>query len=358
MPDEVLTEYQRFLVRRIADGIRRALNQLEPARIGRGSVDVPTQVFNRRWFLKPGTSNPNPFGGEDKVRMNPARGSPELLEPAGPTDPQVSFLTVQSRTGRPLALLANYSLHYVGGVPEGHVSADYFAAFADRITLSLGADRLDPPFVGIMSNGTSGDINNIDFRQKGKSLPPYAKMREVADEVAGAIHKAYQEVDYLDWVPLAASRWELALAVRKPTEEQIRFARMILAKPVGTRPELPHERDYAERVLQLRETPDEVSVSLQAFQVGDLGIAAIPFEVFVETGLAIKKGSPFRQTFTIELANGSYGYLPTPRHHALGGYETWMGTSRVEVEASNKIERAMLEMFEGLKRGRVGREHP
>jgi hypothetical protein len=90
------------------------------------------------------------------------------------------------------------------------------------------------------------------------------------------------------------------------------------------------------------------------------GVAAniAPLEVFGEIGLAIKKGAPIRRTFTIELANGSYGYLPTPRHHALGGYETWMGTSRVEIEASNKIERAILDLFEGLKRGRVERERP
>src|SRR6185437_10382326 len=40
VPSESLTAYQRFLARRIADGVRRALNNLEPAEIGRGSVDV------------------------------------------------------------------------------------------------------------------------------------------------------------------------------------------------------------------------------------------------------------------------------------------------------------------------------
>jgi hypothetical protein len=54
-------------------------------------------------------------------------------------------------------------------------------------------------------------------------------------------------------------------------------------------------------------------------------------------------------TFTIELANGSYGYLPTPRHHALGGYETWLGTSKVEIEASEKIVKTILEMFDELR---------
>nr|WP_254053500.1 hypothetical protein [Singulisphaera sp. GP187] len=61
----------------------------------------------------------------------------------------------------------------------------------------------------------------------------------------------------------------------------------------------------------------------------------------------IKQKSPFKPSFTIELANGSYGYLPTPRHHALGGYETWMGTNKVEV--SEKIVKTLLDLFVGLK---------
>jgi hypothetical protein len=358
--DGRLADYPRFLARRIADGVRRALNQMEPAQIAWGSVDVPSQVFNRRWFLKPGTPNPNPFGGQDRVRMNPPRGSPDLLEPAGPTDPQVSFVSVRSRDGRPIALLANYSLHYVGGVPEGHVSADYFAVFADRVGLLLKADRLDPPFVGILTNGTSGDVNNINFRKKAEPLPPYQKIWEVADEVAKAVHQAHRKVEFRDWVPLASARRELVLAVRKPTAAQVEFARNVLAKPEGSKPDHPHERAYAERVVQLRDSPDQVSIPLQAFRVGDLGIAAIPFEVFAETGLAIKRESPFQPTFTIELANGAYGYLPTPRHHALGGYETWLGTNRVEVEASEKIRRAILELLEGLKgeRAETGRPAP
>lgn len=349
-PDPELSEYQRFLARRIADGIRRAVNHLEPARIGWGAVDVPTQVFNRRWHLKPGTPMPNPFGGEDRVRMNPGRAHPSLLEPAGPTDPQVSFVSVRSKAGRPIALLANYSLHYVGGVPAGHVSADYFAAFAERIARRLGADQLDPPFVGILSNGTSGDVNNIDFRKPATRQAPYQKIREVADEVAEAVDRAHASIAFHDGVPLAAAQRELVLAVRRPTDEQLSHARQVLARPRDAQPYHVHERVYAERVLQLHDSPERVSVLLQALRIGDLGIAAIPFEVFTESGLEIKQKSPLKPTFTIELANGSYGYLPTPRHHALGGYETWMGTNKVEVEASEKIVRTILDLLEQLQR--------
>jgi hypothetical protein len=91
-------------------------------------------------------------------------------------------------------------------------------------------------------------------------------------------------------------------------------------------------------------------VILQAVRIGDVGIAAIPAEVFVEIGLDIRKRSPFAQTFTISLANGSYGYLPTPEQHKLGGYETWRGTNRLEVEASAKMVDALTGLLTKLRR--------
>jgi len=123
--------YRKLLVEGIAESIARAHAALRPAGVGAAAKALPEEVFCRRWFLKPGKMPPNPFGELDKVKMNPSR-SPEVLDrPAGPTDPDVTILSVQdAESGKPLALLANYSLHYVGGVPKEMISADYFGEFA------------------------------------------------------------------------------------------------------------------------------------------------------------------------------------------------------------------------------------
>jgi len=90
-----LDEYQRFVARRIADGVRRAENQLAPAQIGWSTGSEPREVFNRRWFMKEGTVPVNPFGRIDKVKMNPGAGNPNLTEPAGPIDPTISFIALR-----------------------------------------------------------------------------------------------------------------------------------------------------------------------------------------------------------------------------------------------------------------------
>jgi len=59
-------------------------------------------------------------------------------------------------------------------------------------------------------------------------------------------------------------------------------------------------------------------------RVGDLGIAGLHSEVFVEIGLDIKARSPFARTLVSELANGEVGgYIPTAKAYDEGSYEVW-----------------------------------
>jgi hypothetical protein len=170
-------------------------------------------------------------------------------------------------------------------------------------------------------------------------------MNIVADAVAREAHRVYQEMKFQDWVPLGVAQKEITLGVRRPDEAELQRAEEILAKAKG-RELRGSEEIYARETVLLRDYPKEVSVIIQAMRIGDLGIAAVPCEVFVEIGLEIKAKSPFKPTFTIELANGYNGYLPTPEHHKLGGYETWRArSSYLEVDASTKIMENAMELF-------------
>lgn len=351
-PDPALN-YRQILITRVVDGVRRAVNNLEPAKIAWGTGKVPQHVFNRRWKLKEGMTNPNPFGGLDRAVMNPSGlVRAKLAGPAGPTNPEVYCLSVQALDGRQIALMANYWLHYVGGVPREHLSADYFGEFCRVIETQLAAGPEHPPVVGLLANGPCGDVNNNDYGGKTPAVKrePYEKIKLVAGDLANEVLRVRETLTHQDWVPLKAAVAELELGVRRPTAEMVEWAKAVLAKGKDIEPAHRLEQPYAERTLSAQGAkPDTVSCVMQAFRIGDLGIAAIPFEVFTETGLEIKAKSPFKDTFTIELANGSNGYLPTPPQLDLGGYETWLGTNRVEREASVKITAKILELMESLK---------
>ena len=347
--EQKLDEYQTFVAIRISDGVQRALNLLRPAQIGFGFVDVPEHLNNRRWFMRPGTVPDNPFGTSDLVKMNPPGGSPNLVEPAGPVDPEVAIVSVREPDGQPISVFATYSLHYVGGVGPAHVSADYFGMFCNELTRLLGAEQQDPPFVGLLANGTSGDVNNINFRTPRKSKGPYEQMRFVAGDVAAKVHAALAGLKYRDDATLGARYREAKVAFRKLTSDELAWAKKTAAE---RKPE-PGKTDlsliYANRALKLAEYPDLAELPLQTFRIGDVCLGTMPCEVFTEIGLDFKRRSAIKPAFMVSLNHGYYGYLPTPRHFDLGGYETWIGTNRLERTASDKMMAELVEMSSELQ---------
>lgn len=338
-------EYLAQMKAGIAEAVRLGVERLQAAEIGWGVAKAPKHVFNRRWHVKRDAIFENPFGNtNDIVRMNPPRNPKWLIKPAAPTDPDVTFISVRSTKGKPIALFANYCLHYVGGVPPRGVSADYFGRFANMIHERIGGSD---EFVAAMSNGTSGDINNINFTNPWPRRKPFEQQDIVANYVATQVMSQLKGVRYRKWVPVRMATRELGVKNRKPSKERLAQAKRYLAEPDEKK--LPRRaKAYAQWSLDLAAAPEVEKIIIQAIRIGDLGVTTIPCEVFVEIGLDLKKRSPFKTHFTVELANGHYGYLPTPEQHKLGGYETWLGSCRLDENASVKINNALVEMLKTL----------
>jgi neutral ceramidase len=140
---------------------------------------------------------------------------------------------------------------------------------------------------------------------------------------------------------------ELPLGVRKPTAEEVEKARVVMnGSKLLPRMETM-EQVYARETVLLADFPAEVSAPLQVIKIGEMRLAAIPAETFVEIGLDLKKRYP--GSTVVSLANAYHGYLPTPEQHALGGYETWRARSAyLEVDASVKIGKVLGELIESL----------
>lgn len=357
-PGRIAYEQKRF------DGIVAALTQaiasLQPARVGFGSDEEPSEVLNRRWHLKPGTMDKNPLGQYDKIRMNPPRQN--IVRPAGPTDPEVCVIYAQTKRGKPLGLIANYALHYVGGIPKvidekgrevGMASADYFGEFARIMPFRVGGSKPPTNFVAFVNNGSSGDINNIDFLQKRAPRAPFEQIRIVAGKTADAAWRAVKKIETYNDNPLIAVRQrEITLKYRVPSAEQVAAAKRILELPRKERDALNKRAGSVAQRTVLHAGPDrpaDEKVLVQAMRIGEQAIVTMPFEVLVEIGLEIKEKSPFPRTMFVELANGSYGYLPPPHQIELGGYEAWLGVSKFQVDASVILTRNLLEMLAELR---------
>lgn len=351
--------YERKRRSGLAEALVQAIESLQPARVGFATDVEPSEVYNRRWYLKPGTMCKNPFDKFDQVRTNAPRD--HLLKPAGPTDPEVCVVDIRTRRNRPLGLIANYALHYVGGIPKvsdddgrvvGMASADYFGEFARIMPYRIGGSHPPDNCVAMMTNGASGDINNIDFDRHRPPRAPFEQIRVVAGKAADAAWRATKKIERYDEDPIIAIRQrEVELKYRVPTQAEIDNANRLLALPRKDRETINRRTtQYAQSTLRMAdpEHPKTETIILQAIRIGAQAIVSMPFEVFVEIGLEIKKKSPFQHTFLIELANGGYGYLPTAQQHKLGGYETWLGTNKVQKDASDILTKRLLEMLAEL----------
>lgn len=334
-PDE---KYVKFLPGRIVEGVRHAQKNLAPARIGWGVGQLPELAQSRRWITRPDKMKTDPFG-EDTVRatMHPGYRNPDWEEPSGPMDPAVSVLAVQSKEGKPIALLAAYSIHYVGSPA---LSADYFGVFANRIAELIGPGDSERPTVGILANGTSGDAYIRDYTS---ATPQKFDKVQVANAVADVAHKVYQSIEFHDWVPVVSAERTLELEVRQP---KVEWARRELEN-VAPDQIKTGSQVYAREQFLLAEMPPTREMKLQAVRIGEMGLVGIPCEVFAITGLKIRRLSPLEPTFTISLANGWDGYLPPPEQHALGGYTTWLARSScLEVDAEPKVVDVVMQLLE------------
>lgn len=330
--------YTRFLPPKIAAGITRAFKNLEPARIGWQQVRATGFTHCRRWITRPDQMLTDPFG-ERSVRamMHPGYQNPNYIGPSGPADDELSLLSMQSLDGKPIGVLANFSMHYHGGGGP----ADYFGLYGDRLAERLATDGLTP--VCAMTQGTSGDLYRVDYG--GPRKPD--DISRYTDDLVRLSQAALQKVTYLNSPPLAMKQDHLTLGRRLPDQERLAWAEKLLGPMNGRRPRNRPEV-YAEQARYLEANPTEKLV-LQSIRIGDLAITASPNEVYAITGLKLKARSPFKSTFNIELANGAAGYIPPPEQHALGGYTTWPArTAGLEEEAEPKIVAALLQQLESL----------
>jgi hypothetical protein len=337
-------KYVRFLPGQIAKGIALAQKNLAPARIGWAIGREEDNVACRRWLMREGVAGTNRFSGKkhDRVMMHPGPANKNAITPAGPVDPDVPVVALQTKEGKPIAVLTNYSMHYVGAPA---LSADYFPIVGEKLAGLIGVKGDEQPaFVGMHSNGTSGDAWLMDYTRPRRKFDRFS----VAEEVAQAAHEAYQRIVWYDWIPLVMEEGLLPLKVRMPSPAEVAEAKEFVKTFEGRKPKTLEEV-YARETLLLNALPPTRELKLQAIKLGELGICSIPNEVFGITGITVKQKSPLKPTFVIELANGCEGYIPPPEQHALGGYETWRArTSCLEEEAAPKITEKLVELLHAV----------
>jgi hypothetical protein len=331
---ELTVEYSERLPELIAEAVRRASDNLIPVSLSTASAQCENLAYNRRFFMRDGS-----------VGWNPGKLNPNIVMPAGPTDPEVRLLYAaspdSSHPAKCVATYVNFAMHpdTTGG---SKFSADWPGALGRLLAQYHGSNHTT-----LVANGTCGNINHLDVSWKGVNSGPFEQTR-IATLLGAAVFQSYKNLQPIKPGPLLAQSETVELALPEIPADELENARKTLAATRDDRGGNFMKLVRAYRAVDVADRQGKPhSVEVQAIAIGnEVAWVSLPGEIFVELGLAIKKRTPFANTFLVELANESVGYVPDKRSYAEGNYEP--ESARCASGSGEKLVEAAVRLLEQL----------
>jgi hypothetical protein len=318
-------EYTNSLGDRIAEAVRLAHASLRPARVMAGEGREDSLTFNRRFHMKDGT-----------VAWNPRKLDPNIDRPAGPIDGSLPTVYFEGADGKPIAIYVNYALHLdtVGGQ---EYSADYPYMLSQILSAARGNDLVTVFTIGCAGNLNHRDVSSDD-PQKG-----HGEAARIGAVLAGEVLKTLKRMTPSEVLSIRATSDVLQLPLPPVQPNEVDWARTTAATFGSSKPAPFMDLVKAFKIIDVVERKGKpFEAEVQVISLGrSIGFVALPGEIFVEHGLAIKQASPFPQTVVAELANGSVGYVPDRKAFPQGAYEvvssrTAAGSGEMMVESAAK----------------------
>lgn len=331
--------YLQHVEDQIVAAVCRAYDKRTAAKAGVGKGIEDQVAFNRRFRMRSGLT-----------ATHPRQGNPDILEVAGPTDPEVGVLGVWDAQGKFLGCIVNFACHAT--TSPGGISANYIYYLEQVVRGALGQDA-----VVVFLPGANGDVTQVDNLSPYANRAPENWARFVGGRVGAEAVKVLLTVEPGRLAPVASLTKVLTIRRRVPRPERVQRCLQIVESEGP--PKDATEWTFAKEIVlldaMLKKSPT-AEVEVQVVQVGPAVFISDPAEYFCQFGLDLKRGSPFPFTFPVELANGCVGYVPT--EEALGprggGYETRLTSySNLEPAAGRKMLEAGLELARQLTPGPV-----
>ncbi len=331
-------EYINWFMKKVVDAAVLAVQDLAPAKLSYTRGEVKDVAFVRRFRMKDGS-----------VRTNPGCLNPDIDHALGTPDENSSLLIIK-REGAPEIGIVNFQVHpdMIGG---STVSAD-FPHFV-RETYEKLIDNSRCMYI----NGAQGDINHVDVRLgEDKCRRGYDRSRYSGRKIAMSVIANYELAEPLNADKINYAQKSIFVKYNKGRPDQLEEALRInkLYKEGGADAVAPASLGMrrteiiaeANRIVNLKDFPEEKELYLTAVSIGDVVFSGFPGEPFTDVGRGIKANSKFTLTMPACCANGYEGYYPMQSAFDEGGYEALTaryvaGTAEKLIEASTEIVNAL-----------------
>ena len=181
--------------------------------------------------------------------------------------------------------------------------------------------------------------NNPPKRKADPSMFDLAGMRKTGKRIANEIIEVYNEgLDEPQTdVPLVHHVHNMQLPLRRVTMAEVKDAQKEIREYLANK---EGDVDYNDsgnlhgpigiiKRAKLQETRDIVDTEVHIIRLGSIAFASNPFELFLDYGNQIKARSLAEQSFIIQLACASDGYLPTEKAEKGGHYSAFVASGTV-----------------------------
>ena len=345
---------------RTVQAIKDAAKKLVPVKVGVGTGHEDRVMENRRLFLK--------NGKEADVRHAYALPPDEEVAKIGPIDPEIGILKLEKENGETLAVVYNFAVHPIQGVPSKGNTAD-MSGLASQVI----EDNLSDGTIALFVQGCGGDINPVQYKDVNNPRDAETLGNLLALSTLKAIRKIKCTDDsgltlINETLTLPRSNNETRIAELKQEQEQLQKSlqgtslnlktflplivkyklyedypsyyshRYMLEQKLGRdglakldeenranmeryinniyKMEQMTRNNANLRLLTKHQTRNQaagktIDVEVVAFKLGDFRMVTFPAELTVNIGLNIKKKSPFENTFVAGYTNGYNYYAPT-----------------------------------------------
>lgn len=337
-------KYVKHVEDQIVDAVVTADAARQNVKCNIGFGQAEQIAFNRRFFMRNGSTF-----------THPRPGNPDIIEPAGPVDPQVGVLGAWDAEGNLTGCIVNFVCHATTN--PGGISANYIH-YVEQVIRGVFGEKVVVVFLA----GASGDVTQVDNFSTEANPKPEQWARLVGGTIGAEAVKVLLRAEPGVLAPIAHASKILPMWRRVPRPQRVQQALEIVQHdPAAVGATV---WTFAKETILLdaliKKSP-MVDVEVQAIQIGPAIFLTDPAEFFCQLGLDIKRQSPFPFTFPVSLANGCVGYVPTeeafgPRG---GGYETRLTSySNLEITAGTQMVNAAVELAKSLTPGAVPTRGP
>ncbi len=200
--------------------------------------------------------------------------------------------------------------------------------------------------------------DNPPKRKADPSMFDLDGMKKAGKRVANEIIEVYNEgldapqadIEFVHHVH------NMQLPIRRATLSDVAMAKKVIREYLNDHPGDVDYNDAAAlqvylgiiKRFKVQELMETLDTEVHIIKMGTIAFATNPFELFLDYGNQIKARAKCEQTFLVQLANGTEGYLPTEKAELGGHYSAFIASGQVGHVGGDQLVRETLKDINSL----------